>query len=93
MMRRALGASADHHLLVDTRTAGHLLSAPQGLGHFVAAAKTASAEVIVLDPLYSAHGLFRGPKAGYKKLRKAPLRKAIRAPGSAPRALSAPLSC
>jgi hypothetical protein len=55
IMRRALGASADEHLLVDTRAAGHLLSAPQGLGHFLAAAQTASAEVIVLDPLYSAH--------------------------------------
>ncbi|MBI4893066.1 MAG: AAA family ATPase [Acidobacteria bacterium] len=54
-MRRVLGASADQHLLVDTRTAGHLLSAPQGLGHFVAAAKSAAAEVIVLDPLYSTH--------------------------------------
>ncbi len=55
LMRRALGASADQHLLVDTRAAGHLLSAAQGLGHFLAAAQTASAEVIVLDPLYSAH--------------------------------------
>ncbi|MGH8513498.1 MAG: AAA family ATPase, partial [Gammaproteobacteria bacterium] len=55
IMRRALGAAADQQLLVDTRTAGHLLSAAQGLGHFVAAAKAASAEVIVLDPLYSAH--------------------------------------
>jgi RecA-family ATPase len=54
-MRRVLGASADQHLLVDTRAAGHLLSAPQGLGHFVAAAKSAAAEVIVLDPLYSTH--------------------------------------
>jgi hypothetical protein len=55
IMRRALGAAADEHLLVDTRAAGHLLSAAQGLGHFVAAAQAASAEVIVLDPLYSAH--------------------------------------
>jgi hypothetical protein len=54
-MRRALGAAADQFLLVDTRAAGHLLSAPQGLGHFVAAAQAAAAEVIVLDPLYSAH--------------------------------------
>jgi hypothetical protein len=54
-MRRALGASADEHLLVDTRAAGHLLSAAEGLGHFLAAARAASAEVIVLDPLYSAH--------------------------------------
>lgn len=55
IMRRALGPTADQHLLVDTRAGGHLLSAAQGLGHFVAAAKAASAEVIVLDPLYSAH--------------------------------------
>jgi hypothetical protein len=54
-MRRALGGSADQQLLVDTRAAGHLLSAAEGLGHFLAAAKAASAEVIVLDPLYSAH--------------------------------------
>ncbi len=55
LMRRVLGAAADQHLLVDTRASGHLLSAPQGLSHFVAAAKAASAEVIILDPLYSAH--------------------------------------
>jgi hypothetical protein len=54
-MRRALGAAADQHLLVDTRAAGHLLSAAEGLGHFLTAAKAAAAEVIVLDPLYSAH--------------------------------------
>jgi Fe-S-cluster formation regulator IscX/YfhJ len=54
-MRRALGAAADQRLLVDTRASGHLLSATQGLGHFVEAAKAAAAEVIVLDPLYSAH--------------------------------------
>ena len=55
LMRRGLGASADHHLLVDTRAAGHLLSAPQGLNHFLLAAQAAAAEVIVLDPLYSTH--------------------------------------
>ena len=55
VMRRALGAAGDERLLVDTRAAGHLLSATQGLGHFVEAAKAAEAEVIVLDPLYSAH--------------------------------------
>lgn len=55
VMRRTLGAAADHHLLVDTRAAGHLLSAPQGLQHFLTAAHTAAAEVIVLDPLYSTH--------------------------------------
>jgi hypothetical protein len=54
-MRKAIGAAADHNLLVDTRSPGHLLSAPQGLNHFVSAARTAAAEVIVLDPLYSAH--------------------------------------
>ena len=55
IMRGALGRTADQNLLVDTRAAGHMLSAAQGLTHFVAAAKTASAEVIVLDPLYSTH--------------------------------------
>jgi hypothetical protein len=55
VMRRALGEAADQRLLVDTRAAGHLLSAPPGLGHFVQAAQAAAAEVIVLDPLYSAH--------------------------------------
>ena len=54
-MRRSLGAAADHNLLVDTRAAGHLLSAPQGLNHFLAAAREAAAEEIVLDPLYSTH--------------------------------------
>ncbi len=55
VMRRGMGAAADHHLFVDTRATGHLLSAPQGLQHFLAAARAAAAEVIVLDPLYSAH--------------------------------------
>src|SRR6516165_7320877 len=55
LMRRGLGAAADHHLLVDTQATGHLLSTPQGLNHFLAAAKAAAAEVIVLDPLYSTH--------------------------------------
>jgi hypothetical protein len=54
-MRRGLGAAADHHLLVDIRATGHLLSAPQGLNHFVLAARAAAAEVIILDPLYSTH--------------------------------------
>src|ERR1700741_4238078 len=54
-MRRSLGAAADQNLLVDTRATGHLLSAPQGLNHFLMAAREASAEVIVLDPVYSAH--------------------------------------
>jgi len=55
LMRRGLGAAADHHLLVDTRATGHLLSASQGLNHFLAAAQAAAAEVIILDPLYSTH--------------------------------------
>jgi hypothetical protein len=55
LMRRALGAAADQRLLVDTRAAGHLLSATQGLNHFVSAARAAAAEIIVLDPLYSTH--------------------------------------
>lgn len=55
IMRRSLGAAADQHLLVDTRAAGHLLSAAQGLNHFVAAARAAAAQVVVLDPLYSTH--------------------------------------
>ncbi len=55
LMRRSLGPVADHDLLIDTRAAGHLLSAPQGLAHFLAAAQTAAAEVLILDPLYSTH--------------------------------------
>jgi hypothetical protein len=54
-MRPQIGANADQNLLVDTRAAGHLLSAPQGLNHFLVAAREACAEVIVLDPLYSTH--------------------------------------
>ena len=50
-----MGAAADQNLLVDTRATGHLLSAPQGLNHFLSAARQAAAEVIVLDPLYSTH--------------------------------------
>ena len=55
VMRRSLGAAADQNLWVDTRATGHLLSAPQGLNHFVVAARAAAADVIVLDPLYSTH--------------------------------------
>src|SRR3989442_4848414 len=55
-MRGSLGAgAADNNLLVDTRASGHLLSAPQGLNHFLSAARAAAAEVIILDPLYSPH--------------------------------------
>lgn len=52
---RAARDAADQHLLVDTRATGHLLSAAQGLNHFVSAARAAAAEIIVLDPLYSTH--------------------------------------
>jgi hypothetical protein len=55
VMRRAMGSAADLNLLVDTRATGHLLCAPQGMNHFLAAAKAAATEVIVLDPLYSTH--------------------------------------
>jgi hypothetical protein len=54
-MRQAMGDAADQNLFVDTRATGHLLSAPQGLQHFLAAAQAAAAEIIVLDPLYSTH--------------------------------------
>ena len=54
-MRQAMGSAADQNLFVDTRATGHLLSAPQGLQHFLAAAQAAAAEIIVLDPLYSTH--------------------------------------
>jgi len=54
-MRPAVGAAADDQLLVDTHAAGHLLSTTPGLSHFILAAKAAAADVIVLDPLYSAH--------------------------------------
>jgi hypothetical protein len=55
IMRRRLGAAADQQLWIDTQATGHLLSAPQGLNHFLTAARAAAAEVIVLDPLYSTH--------------------------------------
>jgi len=54
-MRRLLGPAADQNLFVDTRATGHLLSASQGLQHFLSAAQAAAAEIIVLDPLYSTH--------------------------------------
>ena len=54
-MRRVMNSAADQNLLVDTRATGHLLCAPQGLHHFLCAAKAAAAEVIILDPLYSTH--------------------------------------
>jgi hypothetical protein len=49
-MRRTFGSVADQNLLVDIRATGHLLGAPQGLNHFLAAARTA-AEVIMHDLL------------------------------------------
>lgn len=54
-MRRVMGPAADQNLFIDTRATGHLLSAPQGLQHFLAAAQAAAAEIIILDPLYSTH--------------------------------------
>jgi len=54
-MRKPLGSAADSNLLIDTEAAGHLLSAPRGLDHFLAAIRAARADVIVLDPLYSTH--------------------------------------
>jgi len=54
-MRRLMGNAADQNLFVDTRATGHLLSAPQGLQHFLGAAQAASAEIIILHPLYSTH--------------------------------------
>jgi hypothetical protein len=55
LMRQALGPGADDNLFVDTRSTGHLLSSTAGLNHFLAAARKSEADVIVLDPLYSAH--------------------------------------
>ncbi len=54
-MRRVMGSAADQNLFIDTRATGHLLSAPQGLQHFITAAQAADAEIIILDPLYSTH--------------------------------------
>jgi hypothetical protein len=54
-MRKAIGTAADQNLLLDTRATGHLLSAPQGMNHFLSAAQSAAAEVLILDPLYSTH--------------------------------------
>jgi hypothetical protein len=55
LMRKTIGTTADQNLLIDTRATGHLLSAPQGMNHFLSAAQSAAAEVIILDPLYSTH--------------------------------------
>ena len=55
LMRRNMGTAADQNLFVDTRATGHLLSASQGLNHFLSAARAAAAEIVILDPLYSTH--------------------------------------
>jgi hypothetical protein len=54
-MRKPIGRAADSNLFIDTEAAGHLLSAPRGLDHFLRAIRTAKADVVVLDPLYSTH--------------------------------------
>jgi len=54
-MRSPIGPSADSNLFIDTRAAGHLLSAPRGLDHFLQAIGSVKADVVVLDPLYSTH--------------------------------------
>ena len=54
-MRSPIGKAADSNLFIDTEAAGHLLSAPRGLDHFLRAIRTAKADVVVLDPLYSTH--------------------------------------
>lgn len=54
-MRDGVGDGADENLFVDTRAVGHLLSSTAGLHHFLGAARSVRAEVIVIDPLYSAH--------------------------------------
>lgn len=54
-MRKPIGDAADSHLFIDTEASGHLLSTPRGLDHFLRAIRTAKADVVVLDPLYSTH--------------------------------------
>jgi hypothetical protein len=54
-MRAPLGSAADQRLFIDTGAGGHLLSSSQGLAHFQTAAASVAAEVLILDPLYSAH--------------------------------------
>ena len=54
-MRQPIGPAADSNLFIDTAAAGHLLSAPRGLDHFLAVIRTVRADVVVLDPLYSTH--------------------------------------
>jgi len=54
-MRKPIGEAADSNLFIDTEATGHLLSAPRGLDHFLRAIRTAKADIVVLDPLYSTH--------------------------------------
>jgi hypothetical protein len=54
-MRKPIGSAADSNLFIDTEAAGHLLSAPRGVDHFLNSIRAAKAEVVVLDPLYSTH--------------------------------------
>lgn len=70
-MRRSFGAAADQNLLVDTRAAGHLLSAPQGLNHFLVAAREAAAEVIVLDPCITPTTRMRTTRAPWRHCARA----------------------
>jgi AAA domain-containing protein len=54
-MRKPIGDRADSNLFVDTRVSGHLLSSTAGVNHFLSSARSAQADVIVIDPLYSTH--------------------------------------
>jgi hypothetical protein len=54
-MRKPVGAAADSNLFIDTQAAGHLLSAPRGLDHFLEAIRSVKADAVILDPLYSTH--------------------------------------
>jgi hypothetical protein len=65
-----VGSAADENLLVDTRASGHLLSAPQGLNHFLAAARAAYQDFLTLwkdaDPDIP---ILREVKSEYEKLK------------------------
>jgi hypothetical protein len=54
-MRQSIGSAADSNLFIDTDAAGHLLSAPRGLDHFLTAIRAVKADAVILDPLYSTH--------------------------------------
>src|SRR5439155_146416 len=82
LMRRALGAAADQNLLVDTRAAGHMLSAAQGLNHFVSAARTAAQlpRLLQLDPRtlwFSSAGPPPAAAAPRRKVEKADVQQAL----------------